>query len=275
MNDEQYLLASAYVDGALTSEERARAEADPDVMAAVARLHDLRGDLGDVEPADPARREAAISAALDVFDGLAAKPTPVAPVTPLHSRRRGGWLVSAAAAALVVVVAGGIIAVNNDNDGDDDAGGDAAMATLSDEGAVTEAAETVPGATLAAQSTADARSDEAGGAGTMPAADSDATAAPGTTTAAAAEGTITATYGAVILGSPDDLAMYADNTLRVGVADDMLSVPTCDEGTWLGSATYLMDGVETAVEVFLAADGDEVLAVDASTCDVVARTPAP
>ena len=38
MNDDQHILASAYLDGALTDEERAQAEADPEVMAAVERL---------------------------------------------------------------------------------------------------------------------------------------------------------------------------------------------------------------------------------------------
>ena len=102
MNDEQQLLASAYLDGALTDEERARAEADPEVMAAVERLGELRRALAAVEPPDRARRDAAINAALEVFDaerrrgrsptGHLARRPPVGPLADAGRRRgrRGG-----------------------------------------------------------------------------------------------------------------------------------------------------------------------------------------
>ena len=42
MNDDQRLLANAYLDGEVSADERARAEADPEVVAEVARLRAVR-----------------------------------------------------------------------------------------------------------------------------------------------------------------------------------------------------------------------------------------
>jgi hypothetical protein len=271
MNDEQDLLASAYLDGALTSDERARAEADPEVMAAVDRLAELRRALAVVEPADPARRDAAIEAALHAFD---VEPVPSAPVTPLPSRRFGGWLVSAAAAALVVAVVGGIIALSAGGGGDDDDsadGGGAAATVMSDLEAPT-AADT----DAAAERGDDQGEDAAGGAATTAAAE----AAPGTTAAAgnptvAPDESVTATYSALLVTSPRQLTRFARDVLRSGQTSAEVARTSCDEGRWLGSAIYDVDGVATPVEVFLADDDSEVRAVDASTCEVVARAPAP
>src|SRR5262245_10175958 len=121
MNDEQQLLASAYLDGTSTDEERARAEADPEVLAAAARLGELRRALSAVDPPDPARRDAAINAALDAF--TAARPAAPPPVSARAGRRSSTWFLGAAAAALVLVVAGGILAMRSDQDSDDNAGG--------------------------------------------------------------------------------------------------------------------------------------------------------
>jgi hypothetical protein len=272
MNDEQNLLASAYLDGALTSEERARAEADPEVMAAVERLGELRRALAVFEPADPARRDVAIQAALDAFDIEAA---PRAPVTPLASRRFGGWLVSAAAAALVVVVVGGILAVGNSGGDDDDdgaAGGAATAGTLT-AGDSPLLADTGP--TEQRDSDQGGQEAESGAAGTTAAAAvPGATYAPATTNAGS-DATITATYSALLLSSPDELAQFADDALRAGATSSDVARTSCDEGRPLGAAIYDVDGVATAVEVFLAEDDSEVLAVDASTCEIVARAPAP
>jgi hypothetical protein len=272
MNDEQNLLASAYLDGALTSEERARAEADPDVMAAVERLGELRRALAVVEPADPARRDAAIQAALDAFDTEAAPP---APVTPLASRRFGGWLVSAAAAALVVVVVGGILAVSNSggDDDDDGAAGGAATAGTMTAGDTPMLGDTGP----TDQRDADQGAQEAEGGGaatTAAAAVPEATAAPGTTDVGS-DATITATYSALLVASPEQLTQFAEDALGAGATSGAAARTSCDEGRSLGAAIYDVDGVATPVEVFLADDDSEVLAVDASTCEIVARAPAP
>ena len=50
MNDDLTLLASAYLDGDVTADERARVENDAEVLAEVDRLRSARALLGDVEP---------------------------------------------------------------------------------------------------------------------------------------------------------------------------------------------------------------------------------
>jgi hypothetical protein len=267
MNDDQDLLASAYLDGALTSDERARAEADPEVMAAVERLGELRRALAVVEPVDSARRDAAIQAALGAFDTERAPDAP-APAASLSRRRaRGWWLSGAAAAAFVLIIAGAIIAGGDgDDDGGEDAGG-AAVTELSEDATLT-AADTNDGEQRAAE-------DATGGAAATTAAAAPAATEAPATSGALAEGTITATYSALLLTSPDDLTRFADDALRAAETSADAAVPNCDEGRWLGSATYVVDDVATPVEVFLADDDSEVLAVDASTCQVVARAPGP
>lgn len=147
-------LASAYLDGAATPDERARVEADPDLLAEVERLRQIRAVVSSsTEPAPLSVREAQISAALDVWDRLSdaersGEVTPAAgldaaaaaaittpPSTSLDARRRrrrasatsavpggrvGTWVLGAAA-ALVVVAGGAAVfrALTDDADQDD------------------------------------------------------------------------------------------------------------------------------------------------------------
>ena len=79
MNDDLTLLASAYLDGEATPDERARVEADPALLDEVERLRDARATLLDARwferPGDDAR-EAAIAAALAAWDASASRPSP-------------------------------------------------------------------------------------------------------------------------------------------------------------------------------------------------------
>ena len=125
MTDDQLLLASAYVDDDVDDAARARAEADPEVMAEVARLGALRAELRDTGTPDAARREQAIEAALAALaafaDDASAPARPPAPV-PLPRRQHRAWWggALAAAAALVVVVAGAVVLRGTGgSDGDD------------------------------------------------------------------------------------------------------------------------------------------------------------
>jgi hypothetical protein len=159
MNDDLTLLASAYLDGDVTADERARVENDAEALAEVDRLRSVRALLGDVEPQAISVREAQLAAALEVWDRLPERErtgarrdgTPagidaaavagaasVTAPTPLSSRRRSGrgtstrWL-TGAAAALVLVLAGGV-ALQLSSTGSDDA-------ASSDETSSEEAAE--------------------------------------------------------------------------------------------------------------------------------------
>ena len=129
MNDDQRLLANAYLDGEVSAEERARAEADPEVVAEIARLRAVSEALRVTDEPDPQRRDAAIHAALDAFElrpaaTIATTPElPVAPPVSLDARRRARWLRPlAAAAAVVVLIAGGVALLG---DRDEDSGDDA------------------------------------------------------------------------------------------------------------------------------------------------------
>ena len=66
-------LASAHLDGATTPEEAARVAADPALQARVEELRRIRDAVAEVPSVDPARRDAAIAAALAAFadDGSA------------------------------------------------------------------------------------------------------------------------------------------------------------------------------------------------------------
>jgi hypothetical protein len=267
MNDEQQLLASAYLDGTLTDEERARADADPEVMAAVQRLGELRRALSAVDPPDPARRDVAINAALDAFD-VARRPTAPPPASARSGRRSSTWFLGAAAAALVLVVAGGILATRGDEGGDDTAGGGAAT----EAGGTTAVADVASGGAEATGSTdaaPQARTDSAAGA-------SPTTAAPGTLAAAASTTPAPqAERVPQLLTSPEELTAFAATARDLSSGDTATTRPPCHQGQWQGSAIYVIDGVDTPVDVYLARRAGEVRAVDPATCAIVVTAPAP
>jgi len=152
MNDDLTLLASSYLDGDVTADERALVETDPEALAEVERLRSVRALLGDVEPPMISVREAHLAAALDAWDRLpaaertgarrdrtplgidaaaAAGAASVTAPTPLNNRRRqtsARWL-TGAAAAMVLVLAGGValqLGSSDDSDSSSDTGADAA-----------------------------------------------------------------------------------------------------------------------------------------------------
>lgn len=125
MNDEKYLLASAYVDGEITDDERELAENDPAVMAEVAVIRAARSAIADVPPPSEGARRAAIAAAMVEFDRTVAPAaaasedgsTAVTPMRAARQRRSMRWLQVAAVAAAVGL--GGIV-VSRSLGGDDD-----------------------------------------------------------------------------------------------------------------------------------------------------------
>lgn len=127
MNADDELLASAYLDGELTDEERRIAESNPAVMAEVEQLRALHDELAAVEPPSAAAREGAISAALGAFQALhptssTSAPGP-APVTEIARWRDPTRWLGAAAAVLVVGLLGVVVAANL-RGGDDDSASD-------------------------------------------------------------------------------------------------------------------------------------------------------
>jgi negative regulator of sigma E activity len=129
----QHELASAFLDGAVSVDERARVDSSAVLRSLVDSFEQIRSELADVPPAPAATRDAAFAAAFAEFDAAhrpaqqvpAAALPAAASVTSLSSRRR--WarpLLSAAAAILLVGVVG--VAIMN---GDDD---DTQMSTATD-----------------------------------------------------------------------------------------------------------------------------------------------
>lgn len=130
------LLASLYLDGAATPEERARVESSPELMARVEQFAAIAGQLAHVDPPTELRDQH-IANALDLFDqqrfDQQAAAAGVAPVTSLGSGRRARasrglptWLGAAAATVLVV---GGLGFAATQLGGDDDEAATADMAT--------------------------------------------------------------------------------------------------------------------------------------------------
>jgi hypothetical protein len=130
MNADDELLASAYLDGELTDDERRIAESDPAVMAEVERLRALRARLGDVEPPSIDARERALAAALRTFDDIhatpPAAPAPAAsPAVDIWWRRDPmRWLGAAAAILAIGLLA--VVVVNGFGGSEDDSASDTA-----------------------------------------------------------------------------------------------------------------------------------------------------
>jgi hypothetical protein len=193
-SDEVLELASRYVDGDLTADERALAEADPEVMAWAARFGPVRAALHEPVAVDDAGREAALAAALTAFDELgpseATRPVSITTaagtvssprvddLAAARARRNGRlakWL-GAAAAIVAVGVAGVTIAGNRDN-------GDSNLANFATPTTAAGAADTRAAAGSSEKSSADQQLDTATAAAPAPA--EAAPEAPATSIAAA------------------------------------------------------------------------------------------
>lgn len=266
-SDEHLLLASAYVDGELTADERARAEADPVVMSIVEELRGVRHQLAVAAPPDEPRRDAAIAAA------LAAVP----PIPSLAARRRARWMAPlAAAAAAVVLVVGGAVVVLQSGDDDDDgdqASLEVAGRTQLEEDAAASGAGTAPPLVAPQELATDEAEAEATEGSEATEAASAATADAGAVTAA--EGQAAATTVATslsVLVTPEDLRAFAAAPPAVVGESSATSDALCRTGDrFLGVAqVQAVDGI-VDVEVYEVAAPAERVAVDRQTCEVVLR----
>lgn len=138
MNDDQFLLANAYLDGELTDDERAHAEADPAVMAEVEKLRALQRLIRDVEPATATARSAAIAAAMSEFTAGASGDAPAA--VPFRPRPSYARYLAVAAGVLGVGLFG--VAIANLGGGGDDASTDMAAFDVAEEPAEEPADDT-------------------------------------------------------------------------------------------------------------------------------------
>ncbi len=163
MNDDQYFLANAYIDGELTDDSRRIAEADQDVMSEVDRLRSVQSLLRSTDRPSATARSAAIAAAMAEF---AARPTSASltadgvssTVTPLDRRRPKFSRYIGVAAAIAAVGMAGLVVAGVVNRGSDDDSDESSLAVTTETLARTapEAASLGSATTLATQMEMDA-----------------------------------------------------------------------------------------------------------------------
>jgi hypothetical protein len=297
MNDEQYFLANAYLDGEITDEERRIAESDPDVMSEVERLRALQADLRAVEPPTVGAREAAISAALAEFGRSSATEPAAATAAAIPFRPRPVYARYLAIAAAVVAVAGLGIVISQAGFG----GGGDDSASVADEPVAATAREGEPTASI--EGTADA----AGGAVAADGGQAESELAPDesadmvvaseadeagdTAIEATAESTSDVSYGeaqspsnpgriAVPPGfDPDqpitrefELAVYGSYLLDqrdLGLLGATPNTPCGGDYEILARARLELDETRQTVYVAVRELDGSVLAVDTTTCGVI------
>ena len=297
MTDDLILLASAYLDGEATPDERALVEADPSLLEEVERLRTARTALLDAarfeRPRDDAR-EAAIAAALTAWGSATFEPLgsvagsspPVPPPAVVPFVRRHSysarWLTAAAAVAAVAAL-GVIVAQFGGGEGSDDSAAiDAATAdTVVRAESQTEFEQIEPPAGTEralitgvedAADAADAADDAAPDADVAGAAD--APSAPDATAAAES-----AAVPEPSLESPEELGMFAADAKTAAENDlgrDTLARPCRDEAfdeidLYVAMGTYLGRPVVIGIDD----ERGRAFAVDADTCEIVAEAPLP
>ena len=275
MNDEQYFLANAYLDGELTGVERRSAEADPDVMSEVEQLRLLQARVRSVEPPLAAAREAAIAAAMAGFRPVAIAPQRSSTTTVMQFRRRR-WstrYLGLAAGFVTIGLLGAVVVSSLSGGGDDDA--------------ASELAGDEPTAALAVEQSSDRileSSDAAGSADAAgiaeaelaPAAEqpvAEAAQAPVDEAASDSADTVVAAGRPQIdpaqpLTTPAELGAYGSYLVELQRAGQLPPTPNtkCSQVGIMGSTQYLFDNV--SVEVLVAVDETTrtTTAIDPDTC---------
>lgn len=231
--DDAVELASRYLDGDLSVDERAAAESDPDVMAWVERFGGMRAALLEPIEVDAAQRTAAVAAALAAADVAAPEAAPppgrdeLAAARARRAGRMGKWL-GAAAAVAALAIGGAVLAGNSGGSDDDSADGDVMMSAadevgpasteadskqLTDEEASTEAPNAAMSATESAQANDSAASTVVSGEVTSSEPterDEGPSDAAGTTAAGAATTTAPSAAGPLSFDTATDLRILED-----------------------------------------------------------------
>lgn len=305
MNDDLTLLASAYLDGEATPDERARVEADPSLLGEVERLRAARIALLDAAlfegPSDDIR-EAAITAALAAWDVTASGPSgadaeapPVARPSNVRTfeRRRTytRWL--GAAAAVAAVAALGVVVSQSGGGGDDAetssvaveapaataAAGGALFDTAAEQPEQTEAPDDAGRTAIAEDSSGAGPSSEAAEQAPSAAAATEAPAATESTEAAAGDA-VSAPTPLAVMQTPEDLAGAAADAKAAVENDpdhDVLARPCTDAAfddvidSYVATGTYR----DRTVTIGIDDEDDRAIAVDPDTCEIVAEAPLP
>lgn len=286
MNDDLILLASAYLDGDVTADERALVESDPQLLGEVERLRSVRSMLADTEPSSISLREQHLANALDVWDTVVATAADSSP-TPLgeRRRRRSNRTLLGAAAAIMVVFAGGIaLQTFTGGESSDEASFDVASAPAATDPAVAALAEPSEAAERAATDpeTASAESGDAAGSSTA-----------GTVDTGIADPAPPGDLELEQLSTTEELGIFASDAVDAPTSPDVpaaTSAPiddqlTATQATILDAELPLCLNVDYVVgpalyqgtEVVVGVDTsrDLALAYRAANCREVARAPLP
>ncbi|MFP5489173.1 MAG: hypothetical protein ACLGHQ_12810 [Acidimicrobiia bacterium] len=283
MNDDQFFLANAYLDGELTAAEREIAESDPVVMTAVEELRAVRDVVRDVEPPSATARDAAIAAAMAHFGASTASATESSPA-PIPFRPRPSYAKYLAVAAGVVGVGLFGVAVANLG-GDDDASEDMATDLSADEPTESRMTEDQPLVATEDESggaTAEALADEPADEPAMdvmevpaeePAAEPAEEPAEEPSVAEAGERPVL-TPGQV-LTTPQELGSFGTDLLEQVRAGNLGPTPNhaCPVDNVLGEAEYLVGDEVVPVLVAVDEPAGIVLAFDEDDCGFVVDGP--
>lgn len=283
INDDQFFLANAYIDGELTADERAIAEADPVVLAAVEELRVLRANLRDVGVPSESGRQRAVAVALDQFRATA--PLPVRSLTNRSYQRYIGI-----AAAVVAIGVLGVVLANTSSGGDDEATGDAVasasddfLATASDSAQASTKRQTDDLALPeeSAEGTAEAAAEAADEVAALP--EMEAVSQPAAPELAAGTSYNSGLDPSSPLTNPTQLALYAEfvQTQRAQGTGPITPETRCvfpsidDPGGIIAATLYVLDGIERDVLVAVDPVTQQAFALDPDTCQVVVEAPLP
>ena len=204
MTDDLTILASAYLDGQATVDERAQVEGDAELLAEVERLRRVRSVLGSTDDASSApisTRERHLAAALDAWDRLptsemGSDATPIGadqagaaggasitapiPMREQRAKRRPvGTRFLTAAAAVVVLAGAGVVVRGALETSDTDESADTASFELDSAGDEDRALNELAAEEFAADGEGEAADDVAEEAAPPPAVEAAATEAGG------------------------------------------------------------------------------------------------
>jgi len=287
MNDDQYLLASAYLDGELAADQRRLAEADPDVMSEVDRMLVVRSQLRAIEPPSERAREAAIAAAMAAFMPAMAQPAPPinASVRTVEFRRRPSYarFLGIAAAAVAVGLLGLVVAAGLRSGGDDSSDFDAASDAIAEEPAgepADEPASAELDRSLTESAPTDGEGDLAGAVAAddaMSDADQPADEPAEVATAEAPVDELAVNPVAPLidpdqpLTTPAELGAYGAYLRQLEAAGELPPTPNtdCPQQVILGSTQFVFDGLP--IDVLIAVDDRQrtVTAIDPDTCEAL------
>jgi hypothetical protein len=281
MIDDPSSLASRYLDGDVTVDERARVEGDPGLLAEVSQLRVIRALLAERDEPVISVRERHLATALDAWDrlpdaertgalrdatpdgvdgaaaaGLASMSAPARSRTGARRRFQSTTWLGAAAAGLVIVLAGGLILRPGSSNDDTASSATADTQALSAAGA--ESSASADDALRVESDLEEASADAA-----APSAEAPTELGSDVDTDLAEESPPPDDGALEVLTSPDDLAVFASNAFdapsSAELPEGVTVVTDAPVATERGAPTGSGDDGEATDELRLCLGADRVV----------------